>query len=119
MARLPFTVELGANDEPRVNVIRHNLFFHLEMLANKIDGPMKWDAGGIATLLVDMEKCYTKVNEDLKGNWFSVFVEFGVRGKQMLLTSSTIWRMSHHVNQFILLMNISNRFQILACTCRS
>ena len=55
MVRLPFTVELRANDELRVNVICHDLFFHSEMLANKIDGPMKWDAGEIATLLVDME----------------------------------------------------------------
>jgi hypothetical protein len=38
------------------------------MLANKINGPKKWVAGGIATILVDTEKCYTKVDEELEGN---------------------------------------------------
>ena len=37
-ARLPSVVDLGANVEPQVNVIRHDPFFHLEILANKIDG---------------------------------------------------------------------------------
>ena len=35
MARLPSVVDLGANDEPRVDVSR---LFNLEMLSNKIDG---------------------------------------------------------------------------------
>jgi hypothetical protein len=35
MARLPSVVDLGANDEPRVDVSR---LFNLEMLANKING---------------------------------------------------------------------------------
>ena len=38
MARFPSVVDLGANDEPRVNVSRHNPFSHSKMLANKIDG---------------------------------------------------------------------------------
>ena len=67
------------------------------MLANKIDGLKKCDAGGIATLLVDMEKCYTKVHEDLKGNWFSVFVEFGVRGRQMMLTTLAVGKIRDRV----------------------
>jgi hypothetical protein len=37
-ARFPLVVNLGANDETRVNVSRHNIFSHLEMPANKIDG---------------------------------------------------------------------------------
>ncbi len=51
------------------------------MLANKIDGPDKWDGGGIFTILVDMEKLSTKVDEELEGKWFSVLVELGGRGK--------------------------------------
>jgi hypothetical protein len=36
-ARFPSVVDLGANDEPRVDVSRYNPFSHSEMLANKID----------------------------------------------------------------------------------
>ena len=54
--------------------------------------------GGFAIILVDMERCYTKVDEELKGNWFSVFVEFGARGKRMLLTTPTVQKVRHCVN---------------------
>jgi hypothetical protein len=37
-ARFPSVVDLGANDEPQVNVSRHDIFSHSEMPANKIDG---------------------------------------------------------------------------------
>jgi hypothetical protein len=92
-------------------------FFHSEMLANKIDGPKKWDAGGIVNILVNMEKCYTKVHEDLEGNWFSVFVELGVRGGQFLLTTKTIRKVRDNLYHFILLTHISNRCLIPPHTC--
>ena len=37
-ARFLSIVNLGANDEARVNVSRHDIFSHSEMPANKIDG---------------------------------------------------------------------------------
>ncbi len=55
--------------------------FQLEMLAQKIGGPQKWDEGGFANLLLGIENCYTEVGVKLKGNWFSVFVELGVKGR--------------------------------------
>ncbi len=38
MVRFLSVNDLGANDEPRVNVNRHDIFSHSEMPANKIDG---------------------------------------------------------------------------------
>ena len=50
-ARFPSVVDLGANDEPRVNVSCHELFSHSEMLASKIDGaPDRAQAVTSATL---------------------------------------------------------------------
>ena len=98
MVTIVSIVELGANDKCQVNGICHDLFFHSEMMANKISSPDKWDTGGFATILLDMEKGYTKVDEELKGSWFSVFVELEARGKQMLLTTPTVWKVRHCVN---------------------
>ena len=52
-ARFPPVVDLGANDEPRVNVSRHDIFSHSKMPANKIDGaPDAAQAVAFATLAV-------------------------------------------------------------------
>ena len=56
-ARFPLVVNLGANDETRVNVSRHNIFSHLEMPANKIDGaPDAAQAVASATLAAKADK---------------------------------------------------------------
>ncbi len=56
-ARFPTVVILGVNNEPQVNVSRHNIFSHSEMPTNKIDGaPDAAQAVASATLAAKADK---------------------------------------------------------------
>ena len=101
MFKIAPIVELEANDEGRIAEMSDNLIFYLESLAGVIVGPGQWDTGGIANILISVEGSFSEVHNDLEGNWFIVFMELGVNGKQKLLTTPDICRVSR-VYWFIL-----------------
>jgi hypothetical protein len=83
-------IELDENDRDRVQGLSVELTEGAELLFDKIDGPRSFQPTWVVNVLVGMKTTITSVNEGFDGNWLSIIIRFGPKGrKQMLISSET------------------------------
>jgi hypothetical protein len=84
------TIKLGERDENLITGLRIKLTDVAEALYNKIGRPTNWRGRGVINILSNMQSSIRSLDIRLDGNWVSVFVRLGPKGKtQMLLNMET------------------------------
>ncbi len=84
------TIVLGEQDISLITGLHVKLTDGVEALYNKIGGPSKWCGRGVNNILNNILSSICSFDERLDGNWVSVFVRLGPKGKkQMLLNTET------------------------------
>ena len=84
------TIVLGERDESLIMGLHVKLMNGVESLYNEIRGPSKWCGRGVNNILNNIISSSCSLDERLDGNWVSVFVRLGPKGKkQMLLNTET------------------------------
>ncbi len=100
-------IELDSEDGDRVRGLSVDLTEGAELLLNKINGPRSFQPMWVVDILTGIQTKITSVNVRFDGNWFSVFIRLGPKGrKHMLISTETCkvkWRhrscLSRCVNQ--------------------
>ena len=83
-------IELDENDRDRVQGLSVELMEGAELLFDEIKGPRSFQPMWVVDVLVGMKTNITSVNEGFDGNWLSIIIRFGPKGrKQMLISSET------------------------------
>ena len=83
-------IELGERDGNLITGLQVKLTDGAESLYNEIGGPTNWRGRGVNNILSIMQSSILSLDERLDGNWVSVFVRLGPKGKkQMLLNTET------------------------------
>jgi hypothetical protein len=58
-----------------------------ELLFNKINGPRSFQPMWVVDVLAGMKTNITSVNEGFDGNWLSIFIRLGLKGRKHMLIS--------------------------------
>ncbi len=58
-----------------------------ESLFNEIDGPRSFQPTWVVDVLTSMRTDITSVNEGFGGNWSSIFIRYGPKGRNHMLIS--------------------------------
>jgi hypothetical protein len=89
-------IELDSEDGDWVKGLSVNLTEGAESLFNKIDRPRSFQPMWVVNILTGMQTKITSVNVGFDGNWLSVFIRLGPKGrKHMLISTETCkvkWR---------------------------
>jgi hypothetical protein len=80
-------IELDEYDRDRVQGLSVELTEGAELLFDKIDGPRSFQPTWVVNVLVGMKTNITSVNEGFDGNWLSIIIRFGLKGRKHLLIS--------------------------------
>ena len=82
------TIELGEQDGSLITGLRVKLMDGVESLYNKIGGPTNWRGRGVINILSNMQLSIRSLDKRLDGNWVSVFVRLGLKGKKQMLLNT-------------------------------
>ena len=80
-------IELDEDDGDRVKGLSVELTEGAELLFNKIDGPRSFQPMWVVDVLTGMKTKITSVNVGFDGNWLSIFIRFGPKGRKHMLVS--------------------------------
>ena len=80
-------IELDENDRDRVQGLSVELTEGAESLFDEIDGPRSFQPTWVVDVLVGMKTNITSVNEGFDGNWLSIIIRFGPKGRKHMLIS--------------------------------
>jgi hypothetical protein len=80
-------IELGDDNGDRVQGLSVELTEGAESLFNKIDGPRKFQPVWVVDVLAGMKTNITSVNKGFDGNWLSIFIRCGPKGRNHMLIS--------------------------------
>ena len=80
-------IELDENDRDRVQGLSVELTEGAESLFDKIEGPRSFQPTWVVDVLVGMKTTITSVNKGLDGNWLSIIIRFGLKGRKHMLIS--------------------------------
>ena len=81
-------IELDEDDGDQVQGLNVALTEGAESLFNEIEGPRSFQPMWVVDVLADMKTNITSVNEGIDGNWLSIFIRFGPKGRKHMLISS-------------------------------
>ena len=81
-------IELDEDDGDQVQGLNVALTEGAESLLNEIEGPRSFQPMWVVDVLADMKTNITSVNEGFDGNWLSIFIRFGPKGRKHMLISS-------------------------------
>ena len=83
-------LDKNKNDEDWVQGLSVELTEGAESLLDEIDGSRSFQPTWVVDVLVGMKTNITSVNKGFDGNWLSIIIRFGPKGrKQMLIFSET------------------------------
>ena len=85
-------IELDENDRDRVQGLSVELTEGAESLFDEIDGPRSFQPTWVVDVLVGMKTNITSVNEGFDGNWLSIIIRFGPKGRKHMLISLETWK---------------------------
>jgi hypothetical protein len=85
-------IELDEDDGDRVQGLSIELTEGAESLFNKIKGPRSFQPTWVVDVLTGMRTNITSVNEGFDGNWLSIFIRFGPKGRKHMLISLETWK---------------------------
>ena len=85
-------IELDEDDGDRVKGLSVELTEGAELLFNKIDGPRSFQPMWVVDVLTGMKTKITSVNVGFDGNWLSIFIRFGPKGRKHMLVSLETWK---------------------------
>ena len=80
-------IELDEYDRDRVQGLSVELTEGAELLFDEIDGPRSFQPTWVVDVLVGMKTNITSVNEGFDGNWLSIIIRFGPKGRKHMLIS--------------------------------
>jgi hypothetical protein len=80
-------IELDKDDGDRVQGLSVKLTEGAESLFNEINGPRSFQPMSVVDVLTGMQTNITSVNIEFDGNWLSVFIRFGPKGRKHMLIS--------------------------------
>ncbi len=78
---------LDEDNRDRVQRLSVELTEGAESLFGEIDGPRSFQPTWVVDVLVGMKTNITSVNEGFDGNWLSIFIRFGPKGRMHMLIS--------------------------------
>jgi hypothetical protein len=81
-------IKLDENDRDRVQGLSVELTEGAELLFDKIGRPRSFQPTWVVNILVGMKTNITSVNEGFDGNWLSIIIRFGLKGRKHMLISS-------------------------------
>jgi hypothetical protein len=81
-------IELDSKDGDWVRGLSVNLTEGAESLFNKINGPRSFQPMWVVDILTGMQTKIATVNVRFDGNWLSVFVRLGPKGRKHTLIST-------------------------------
>ena len=81
-------IKLDSEDGDRVRGLSVDLAEGAELLFNKIDGPRSFQPMWVVDILNGMQTKITSVNIRFDGNWLSVFIRLGAKGRKHMLIST-------------------------------
>ena len=90
-------IELDREDGDHVKGLSTELMEGAESLYTEIDGPRSFQPRWVIDNLNDIQSKIISVNVGFDGNWLSVFIRLGPKGRKMLI--STCSCLSQCVNQ--------------------
>ena len=88
------TIELGKKDGNLVTALSVRLMDGAESLYNKIDGPRNWRGRGVINVLSIMQSRILSLDKRFDGNWVSVSVRLGPKGKNWMLVNTETQKVS-------------------------
>jgi hypothetical protein len=107
-------IELDEDDGDWVQGLSVELTKGAELLFNKINGPRSFQPMWVVDVLTGMKTNSTSVNKGFDGNWLSIFIRFGPKGrKHMLIFSETRkvkWTYRYCSSRYINRLRICNNF---------
>ena len=80
-------IELNGDNGDRVQGLSVELTEGAESLFNEIDGPRSFQPMWVVDILAGMKTNITSVNRGFDGNWLSIFIKFGPKGRRHMLIS--------------------------------
>ena len=80
-------IKLDENNRDRVQGLSVELTEGAESLFDEIDGPRSFQPTWVVDVLVGMKTNITSVNEGFDGNWLSIIIRFGPKGRKHMLIS--------------------------------
>ncbi len=86
------TIELDEDDRDRVQGLSVELTEGAESLFDKINGPRSFQPTWVIDDLTGMRTIITSVNQGFDGNWLSIFIRFGPKGRKQMLISTETWK---------------------------
>ena len=81
-------IELDKDDGDRVQGLSIKLMEGAESLFDKIDGPRSFQPMWVVDILSGMQTKITSVNVGFDGNWLSIFIRLGLKGRKHMLIST-------------------------------
>jgi hypothetical protein len=81
-------IELDREDGDQVKGLSVELTEGAESLYNEIDGPRSFQPRWVIDILNDMQSKNISVNVGFDGNWLSVFIRLGPKGRRQMLIST-------------------------------
>jgi hypothetical protein len=83
-------IELDREDGGQVKTLSVELMEGAELLYDKIAGSRSWQPRWVINVLNELQSSITSVGKGFNGNWVSVFIRLGAKGKrQMFITTET------------------------------
>ena len=80
-------IELDEDDGDRVHGLSIELTEGAESLFDEINGPRSYQPTWVVDVLTGMSTVITSVNKGFDGNWLSIFIRFGPKGRKHMLIS--------------------------------
>ena len=90
-------IELDEDDGDRVQGLSVELTEGAELGFNEIDGPRSFQPMLVVNVLTGMQTKITSVNIGFDGNWLSIFIRFGPKGRKHMLISSETRKASGNI----------------------
>ena len=82
-------IELDREDGDRVKGLSVKLTEGAESLYNQINGSRSFQPRWVVDILSDMQSKIISVNIGFDGNWLSVFIRLGPKGRRRLISTKT------------------------------
>jgi hypothetical protein len=81
-------IKLDKDNGDRVQGLSVKLTEGAESLFDKLDGPRSFQPMWVVDILTGMQTKITSVNVGFDGNWLSIFIRLGPKGRKHMLTST-------------------------------
>jgi hypothetical protein len=81
-------IELDKDDGDRVRGLSVELTEGAESLFDEINGPRSFQPMWVVDILTGMQTKITSVNVGFDGNWLSIFIRLGPKGRKHMLIST-------------------------------